>query len=98
MVSLYCFAEKGVPKVFTLASAAKPRNLSKYQRTMVYEALTPYPAKRSLEELAGLIERRCWIEYEARIKHPPLTHAFLRASIHWHLRKMMKDGIVKDDA
>jgi hypothetical protein len=62
---------------------------------MVYEALTPYPAKRSVEELAELIERRCWTEYEARIKHPPLTREFLRASIHWHLKKMLKDGIVK---
>lgn len=82
--------------MFTLTSAATPTNLQKGEMTMVYESLTPHPAKRSLEEMAEVIERRFWREYEDRIKKPPLTPAFLQASIRHHLRLMKKLGIVKE--
>jgi hypothetical protein len=80
----------------TLTSAARPPNLQKGQMTLVYESLTPYPAKRSLDDLVEVIERRFWTEYEARIKRPPLTREFLLASIRYHLRRMKDRDIVKD--
>jgi hypothetical protein len=32
----------------------------------------------------------------SRIKKPPLTRSFLRASVNYHLRRMIKRGMVKE--
>ena len=82
---------------FTLTRASRPTaKLQTGQMTMVYEALTPHPVERSLEELIEVIEQRFKKDYEERIKKPPLTRPFLRASIRYHLRRMIKLGMVRE--
>jgi hypothetical protein len=61
--------------------------------TIVYEALAPYQVEWSFKDL---VEKCFTKEYEARIKKPPLTRSFLRASVNYHLRRMIKRGMVKE--
>jgi hypothetical protein len=61
--------------------------------TMVYEAFAPYPGERSFGDLV----QKCFTkEYGDRIKKPPLTHSFLRSSVRFHLRRMIKRGMVRE--
>ena len=80
---------------FALTNAST-RGLQRGQMTMVYKALAPYPAVRSLEELAD----RCQSQnYRDSFKRPislseePL---FLRMSILYHLKRMEERNIVKE--
>ena len=82
---------------FTLTRTSRPTaKLQTGQMTMVYDALTPHPVDRTLDELMEVIEQRFKKEYEERIKKPPLTRPFLRASIRYHLRRMIKFGMVRE--
>jgi hypothetical protein len=78
---------------FALTSAARHPTLKKGQMTVVYEALTPYPEKWSLEQLA---ERCAAKGYE--FKHPlPAEEGaiFLRQSITFHLQELKKRDIIR---
>jgi hypothetical protein len=78
---------------FALTRATVPK-LQRGQMTKVYDAPVPFPAERSLAELAN----RCTTqEYDATNKKPipPKAAAiFLRKSILYHLKRMKERGMI----
>lgn len=80
---------------FALTRVTVPK-LQRGQMTKVYDALVPFPAERSLEELAN----RCTTqEYETTYKKPIPPEAaptFLRKSILYHLKRMKERGMIRE--
>ena len=60
---------------------------------MVYVALAPYPAERSLDELA---ERCLEQDYASTLKHQPAPPSEVWASILYHLKRMKEREIVNE--
>jgi hypothetical protein len=60
---------------------------------LVYQALAPYPAERSLEDM---VERCFTREYEETIKTPRLTHELLQLSILYHRKRMEEQGTITE--
>jgi hypothetical protein len=80
---------------FALTSAAVPR-LQRGQMAKVYDALLPFPAERSLEELATLCTEH---QYEATYRKPippGAARIFLRRSILYHLKRMKERGMIRE--
>ncbi len=74
---------------FGLTSAATP----KLRRGEEYQALTPYPQVRSLEELV----KRCFdLGLKQLMKHPP-AQSDVWASVLWHLKRLKDAGVVREE-
>ena len=77
---------------FALTSAATP-NLRRGEESIVYQALTPYPQVRSLEEL---VERCCALGLKQLMKHPP-AQSDVWASVLWHLKRLKDADFVREE-
>lgn len=77
---------------FTLTTAAIPK-LRKKQESIVFQALTPYPVVRSLQET---VERCCANRHKETMKHSPAA-SDVWTSVLWHLKRMKDAGIVREE-
>jgi hypothetical protein len=76
---------------FALTRESIP-HLRKGQETKVYEALTPYPALRSLEELV----QRC-LDNKFELEKTPAPPSEVWASVLWHLKRLKKMDIAREE-